>query len=94
MASPNDNIITGVFASCTSLKTVTLPSTVIEIGSYAFYECDSLEEINLGNCTELTSIGDGAFDHCESLKTVTLPSSVTTIDKWAFGNCTSLEKSI
>ena len=88
----NDNIITGVFASCTSLKTVTLPSTVIEIGSYAFYECDSLEEINLGNCTELTSIGDGAFDHCESLKTVTLPSSVTTIDKWAFGNCTSLEE--
>ena len=88
----NDIISTGVFASCTSLKTVTLPSTVIEIGSYAFYECDSLEKINLSDCTDLATIGEGAFDRCKSLKTVTLPSSVTTIDKWAFGNCTSLEE--
>lgn len=38
---------------------IILPSTIQDIGQYAFYNCKSLKKINLPN--SLTSIGKGAF---------------------------------
>ena len=44
---------------------VTIPDSVTEIGSYAFYGCTSLTSITIPD--SVTVIGDGAFENCESL---------------------------
>lgn len=52
------------FYGCTSLTTITLPSTLQTIGDEAFYDC-YITQINLGS--EITSIGRAAFRNCSYL---------------------------
>ena len=68
-------------------KTV-IPNTVIAIGNYAFYLCETLREIIIPN--SVTIIGDGAFSDCKGLTSVTIGNSVTTIGEEAFQCCYSL----
>ena len=69
---------------CTSLESITIPSSVTSIGENAFSGCVSLESIMLPS--SVTSIGNGAFGDC-SLKSITIPSSVTSIGDRTFGDC-------
>ena len=70
-------------------SSVTIPDCVRTIGDYAFYECNSLETLNLP--AGLTSIGDSAFSWCSSLKTLNLPAGLTSVGDSAFYECNSLE---
>ena len=65
-----------------------IPDGVTSIGSYAFYDCDSLTNITIPS--SVTSIGWYAFYHCDNLTSITIPSSVTSIDGFAFAHCSSL----
>ena len=76
------------FDGCSSLTSITIPSSVTSIGVYAFYYCKRLTNITIPD--SVTSIGDGAFSYCTSLTSITIPSSVTSIGESAFRNCTSL----
>ena len=58
------------------------------IGNYAFYLCDSLENITLPN--SITSIGDSAFRGCSSLSSIEIPNAVKTIGNSAFYLCDKL----
>ena len=58
------------------------------INKYAFYDCDTLESINIPN--NVTSIGQYAFYSCGNLASITVPDSVTSISVCAFGDCSSL----
>ena len=49
----------GTFYNCTSLKSVTFPSTMSKIGAYAFYKCTALEEIYFIGAAP--TIGGSAF---------------------------------
>lgn len=60
-----------------------------KISDYAFNNCDSIQNIVIGN--EVTSIGDGAFYQCTSLKDITIGNGVTNIGTYAFADCTSLQ---
>ncbi|MBQ8593012.1 MAG: leucine-rich repeat domain-containing protein [Bacteroidaceae bacterium] len=71
----------------TRLATVVLPSTVTNIGEYAFYNCVRLESITLPNVTE---IGYCAFNGCSSLKSIELPMA-TTLGSYAFQYCGNLQ---
>ena len=62
----------------TSIKSVIIPDSVTYIGSYAFYDCDSLTSVTIGN--SVTNIGGSAFYSCNSLKKVNYTG---TIDQWA-----------
>ena len=65
---------------------------IAEIGDYAFYECNNLNNITIPAC--ITRIGDYAFSGCTKLYTIIIPSSVTSIGMSAFRNCTNLTKII
>ncbi|MDD8044618.1 MAG: leucine-rich repeat domain-containing protein, partial [Verrucomicrobiota bacterium] len=65
-----------------------IPSTVNNIGDYAFYGCTSLTSVTIGD--SVTSIGYGAFYGCTSLTSVTIGDSVTSIPDWAFSWCFGL----
>ncbi len=78
----------GVFASCTSLTSVTIPNSVTSIGDELFSDCRSLTSVTIPN--SVTTIGSYAFAYCSSLTSMTIPNSVTSIGMGAFGNCSSL----
>ena len=77
------------FRYCSSLTSVTIPSSVTSIGNSAFSGCSSLTSVTISE--GVTSIGDYAFYDCSSLTSVTIPSSVTSIDNYAFYNCSKLK---
>ena len=60
----------GAFSGCTSLKEVTLPSTLTTIGGYAFNQCTSLYSINGSNIVNLPNVidyGAHCFQDCDAL---------------------------
>ena len=73
-------------AGLTFLKTILLPSTVVEVQAEAFKRCSSLKEISMPNVKE---IGNYAFYSCSSLTNVSLPAA-TSIGNYAFEYCSSL----
>ena len=75
------------FDSCKSLTNISLPDSVISIGS-AFGRCSSLVSITIPE--SVTIIESGAFYNCSSLTSVTIPESVTSIGQYTFRYCSSL----
>lgn len=67
---------------------MTIPEGVTSIGDQAFYNFQSISEINLPST--LISIGGGAFNSCTSLASITIPEGVTSIGDNAFKDCSSL----
>ena len=76
------------FVDCSSLVSVTIPSSVRDIRWCAFRGCSALISITIPN--SVTSIGGCAFDGCSALASITIPNSVTSIGKRAFAGCSSL----
>jgi len=73
-------------------QAVRIPPTIQKlpvagIGSWAFYECTSLNSINIPN--SVTSIGEQAFAE-SSLTSITIPNSINTIRNNTFDGCDNL----
>ena len=79
------------FWTCSSLKEVTLPSSITNIGK-AFLACDSLETINVPANAKLTTIEEDAFKSNQNLKHFNFLGEcpLTTIEKNAFANLKQL----
>ena len=76
----------------TQIRTVVLPEGLTAIGTFAFFYCKELTEINFPD--SLSEIGFDAFSYCQALKHISLPDSVTQISDYAFDECTSLESAV
>ncbi len=61
---------------------------VTNIGSRAFYYCNSLASVTIGS--NVTTIGGYAFQSCSSLTAINISNSITNIGEYAFSGCTSL----
>ena len=92
------------FSSQTKLRTITLPSTVTQIGNSCFGGCTSLTDIDMGG--SVATIGAGSFNGSVPLSRIEIPQSVTSIGTQAFStplytgtvyfnalNCTSMGSS-
>ena len=67
---------------------ISLPESLIRIGSYAFAYNDFVEHINLG---KVNTISNNAFYNCIRLKEVFIPSTTALIGHDAFNGCSALE---
>ena len=73
-----------------SIKSISIPNSVVKIGNAAFYGCDNLEELILPE--RLEELGREVCVNCSSLKQVSLPRSFTLADDFCgFVGCYNLE---
>lgn len=82
------------FAGLSEVTEITLPTTVYEIGDYAFKNCAGLKSIEIPDSLELGIISEGMFYGCTSLETIKLPDNIRKIENYAFANCKSLRSFI
>ena len=73
---------------CHTVRKMSIPSSVTQIGDYAFYKCTDFSSLKLPSGVHW--IGSYAFAGCKSLTSVTLPSGVIWIDSYSFYGCESL----
>lgn len=83
------SISDGAFASCSNLKTITIPDNVTSIRDDAFFDCSSLTVINMPD--GIKKFGQNAFNGCSSLTALTIPSNMITIEQGAFSRCSNLK---
>lgn len=91
----DDEIVNGSyfdtpFKNCNDILTVIIEDNITSIGSYMFYNCTNLSEVNIGGSVSI--IFDSAFANCTSLESITIPSNVTEIKNNTFYRCTSLSE--
>lgn len=71
------------------VTSVTLPTGITSINTYAFSRCTKLKSINIPS--GVTLIKSYAFASCVRLETINLPDALTTIQGSAFSSCVKLE---
>jgi hypothetical protein len=74
-----------------SITNVTLPASIMLIGSYAFESCSALRSINLSG---VTNIGASAFNGCASLNGIGFSPNLSSLGPAAFNGCSSLSGSL
>lgn len=74
-----ENVIStnAMFASCTNIESINIPSYINSIDYSAFCDCISLKEVEIPS--SITSIGEEAFCNCMSLSELNIPNSVISI---------------
>jgi hypothetical protein len=80
----------GAFNGNGSIRRVSIPDSVREIGRYAFFRCGSLERVDLP--AGLKAIGEGAFCKCGRLSPPSFPRGLETIGQQAFLGCESFDR--
>ena len=108
VAVPNKALINGVnypvksigekaFEGRYEMTSVTIPSTIISIGDYAFAGC-YMSDRGLKNVmfsgSSVLRIGNHSFDSCLLLESISIPASVTSIGEGAFSHCEKLSSNI
>ncbi len=76
------------FSGCADLTEIHIPSSVTDIGDYAF-SSSALKEIIIPDCVK--NIGVGVFSGCDEIITAGIGNGVTAISELAFFGCGSLE---
>lgn len=71
-----------------SLTEINFPSTLKEVGKYAFYECKNLSKADM-SLTSITILPDGTFGS-SGIQSVTFPTSLQEIGAQAFINTSNL----
>ena len=82
-------VLSGAFADCDDIVTVTFPKKLINFSDRAFENDTSLRRV-LFSGKDVTAIGDYAFYGCLSLEDIALPEKTSTIGQYAFYGCTSM----
>ena len=82
----NDELCMYAFSGCSCLTSLTIPSSVTEIGSYAFEDCSGLTSLTIPS--SVTSIDDNAFSGCSGLTSIYVyPEKVPILGTGVFSGC-------
>lgn len=76
--------------SCSAIRSIEIPDTVIEIGGWAFSNCRKLEHVRLSR--GLTKIPECVFSSCSKLSTLDIPSNVKFVEYSSLALCDGLEQ--
>ena len=76
------------FDGCSTLSSITIPSSVTSIGNNAFRSCLALTSLAIPNT--VTSIGTSLFENCRTITTITIGNLVTSIPDYMCKNCWAL----
>lgn len=87
IADGTETIAPYAFGHCKGLVTVTIPSSVRELGEGAFYRCSALTSVDLGG---VETVGDEAFNSCTSLSKASFGRDLDSIGENAFLGCSAL----
>ena len=82
----------GIFSGNSHLRSIILPTYLVEIGQRAFSSCSKLDRVEMPG--GLQQIDDYAFRNCTKLSSVRLPDRLDAIGTGAFSDCTSLSRVI
>ncbi len=79
------------FIYCSSISSITIPSSVTKIGIGCFKDCINITEIlyDISN-NNINDIGIGAFSDCIKLTNIQIPTGLTKLSDYLFQNCSSL----
>ena len=84
-----DGILTIEPLACVGIlgfEEIAIPSSVKEIGEYAFFACENLRHVDFGETSDLRTLSNNAFDSC-ALEEVLLPEGVEAVEEGAFAYC-------
>ena len=73
------------------LKSLTLPSSITKVDEGAFYECRSLEDVEMSALDNNCTFASKCFMFCTNLKHFTMGEGVTDIADQMFEQCWNLE---
>lgn len=73
---------------CSSLKNISLPSTLTYLGDKCFLGCSSLEKIVIPS--NITKLSSQSFEGCTRLSHVEFPSTFTSLGGSCFRDCVGL----
>lgn len=71
------------------IENLSLPDSVTNVGSKAFYNCRGLKTLSMKD--GVVAIGEGAFEGCNKLEEITLSNNLERIEKQTFLNCSSIK---
>ena len=77
-----------VFFDHKEMVSVTIPSSVSQIGPSAFAQCSALQNVVLPD--KLKTISESLFNWCGNLKEIRLPAQLEKIAGYSFQGCSSL----
>ena len=86
-------IAESAFREAKNVTKLTLASTVVSIGNYAFYKCAALTELDMSPAT-IASLPYGMCAYCDQLESVSFPSGLVSTGDHAFYYCSALESVI
>ena len=74
-----------------ALKSLLLPSSVTQVGDYAFATCPNLYDVEMEGLNATCHFGNNVFERCSALQHVTLSEKVENIGDYMFNQCGLLE---
>jgi hypothetical protein len=81
------------YRDCATIRTVTIPSSVANLGGCCFRHCFRLQSVSFCAGSQLNSISAEAFSWCSALASIVLPASVKTLGAYCFCCCCKLVSS-
>ncbi len=82
-------VIEGRAFADSEITAVSMPDSVLEIGSYAFGFCENLSQVSLSS--KIRRLGESSFYGCTNLKGITLPEGIEIIEEQTFSDCENLQ---